>query len=604
MGRKFNNPFRYTPSEDILKASGKVISHIRRTCSHRFDEGKMMGVLIIDTESINTLSESINTRLEGGASANLPQLHYTDEGKAFIAAYSGAACNCTACKYYKNGCTWFVPEIFDICSPESHFKKEEAVISALNKEIEEAKAGQTVIHLREELAEIQKEKEERLGRERKRMAEAKRFRQEKRAGNCTAEEHEALIRESQFEKAEFRRIKLGFDRKINSLNAEIDHYDACLNLLYNRRKELSDNLQEWTFSQYKVLNANGMQDNILNIFKNQGLKPPGGTGDCAGPKLLQFAFAKGMEPVSMGEFWYGHNGSLRLHGHFYPSCTHKCGPLLGYMLEGLDYMDDNTKNRTELIQKGKSEEKSENKLTDREEDWPKEHDYPSPIVYEDEQIIAVVKHFGELSLPGKNGSLSLLERLECRYGKLYPVHRLDMDTSGLIIFAKDQSTQKAIQRQFEQEQVSKTYIAKLCPPESGLDNENISKAHFTLYKAEKGRIELPIAENYTDRPRQKVDIRNGKTAVTHYEVLDIDNQEYTTILFRPLTGKTHQLRIHSAHQDGLCRPIVGDRLYGGCTKADCGELELFALDIEFVHPKTGQKLFITARNFCQLTFFK
>lgn len=561
MTGKFTNPFRYIPSEDSIKAAELVMQHIRRYCNHRFDQGKMLGVLIIDNDSLNS-----------------PRAHYTNNGKAFLAGYSGAACNDVSCQYYNPecGCTWFVPEIFDICSPQSHFKQEEAQISSINKEIARIKASKGYLELKQDLERLRQEKEERLARERSVIAQAKKSRQAKRSSICSNEELDALIKESQFEKAEFKRLKSRYELKIGDLESELDQYDRTIKSLTEERKTRSDALQEWTFKQYKVLNADGKEDNILDIFLRQGLTPPAATGDCAGPKLLQFAYIKGLKPVSMGEFWYGKSGSLRLNEHFYPSCTHRCGPLLGYMLEGLDYREDETENLKSL----------------------------PPIIYEDEHLVAAVKGFGELSMPGKNGTKSLFERLERHYGKLYPVHRLDMDTSGVIIFAKDNDTQKAIQRQFEEEKVAKTYIARLCPPEKGLDNENIHKPYFQLAKGQKGCINLAISENYADRPRQMVDWKNGKTAITFFEVLEVDNKGRTLIKFRPTTGKTHQLRIHSAHPDGLCRPIVGDRLYGGCTQTDCSEMELFALDIEITLPKSGQKLFLSARKFCQFTFFK
>lgn len=338
---------------------------------------------------------------------------------------------------------------------------------------------------------------------------------------------------------------------ISALNIKIkecgESYEASA--LKARRKSMSNDLQEWIFKQYLVLNARGEKKNILDIFAERGLIPPGGTGDCAAPKLLQYAYINGLKPLAMGEFWYGDSPAkeVRLQGCFYPSCTGKCGPLLSYMLEGLD-VEPNPLDA----------EESGNEC----------------IVYEDDDIIVVEKPSGMLAVPGKTLKVSLQERLQKeRPGVcICSCHRLDMDTSGLMVFAKGAENQAIVQQQFEKRTVSKTYIARLEPAETAL--------------AKSGRIILPLMPDWYDRPRQMVDFQNGKQAVTDWEVIRILPDGRVDVSFTPLTGRTHQLRVHSAHPQGLGRPIQGDRLYGGGN----GKLCLHAATLEFAHPRTGRMM--------------
>lgn len=331
-------------------------------------------------------------------------------------------------------------------------------------------------------------------------------------------------------------------------------------------KEHSQELQKWLFSQYKVLNAKGESSTILDIFASRGLVPPGGTGDCAGPKLLNYAYSEGLRPRAMGEFWYGRSplGEVRRHGAFYPSCTGKCGPLLGYMLQGLD-VEPNPLESDAL--------------------W----DLSDPVIlHEDSSIVVVVKPSGMLAVPGRTAEggrprQSLQDWLAGRCGcEIFSCHRLDMDTSGLMVFAKTLQAQAALQRQFENREVSKQYLAKLSP-----------SSESTLKEGDSGKIVLPLSGDYYDRPRQIVDQENGKPAVTEYEVIRIGEDGTADVRFTPFTGRTHQLRVHSAHILGLGRPIVGDRLYGGLAsgKGQNGpttnsRLMLHASYLSFRHPES------------------
>ncbi len=313
----------------------------------------------------------------------------------------------------------------------------------------------------------------------------------------------------------------------------------------------SARLQDWLFSRYEVLNARGEQLSVKRIFARRGLVPPGGTGDCAAPKLLQYAYLHGMKPLAMGEFWYGasHSSEVREHGHFYPACFGKCGPLLSFMMEGLD-VEPNPLDR--------------------------EYEGREPaVLHADSSIIVVDKPAGMLSVPGRNGIGSLLDWLAERYGEVHSCHRLDMDTSGIMVYARNIPCKAALEAQFAGREVSKTYRARL------------SAGSAPFRRSASGTIALPLSPDYYDRPRQIVDKSSGKPAISEYKVLEMLPDGEIDILFHPLTGRTHQLRVHAAHPSGLGRPIKGDLLYGG-TPAD--RLYLHAESLSFTHPTSGEKL--------------
>ena len=348
------------------------------------------------------------------------------------------------------------------------------------------------------------------------------------------------------------------EAEISALNRRLENpsLDSCEILrLKNLRKEKSDSLQKWIFSKYIVSDATGTEKSIGEIFAGLNLVPPAGTGDCAAPKLLNYAFTHGLKPVSMGEFFYEEGRGPR----FEPSCSGKCGPLLRWMLRATP---------------------TENPYSFNDATIPE-------IIWEDEWIMAVSKPAGMLCVPGKDGQKSLLERLP---GPVFSVHRLDMDTSGILIVAKCLRAQQQLQRQFENRQVEKTYTAIL---------EN----RVSLKAGDSGRIDLPLIPDINDRPRQIVSQVYGKEAITDYEVLEVfpaghfDNiwsggnplsggsttsgTSLAMVRFHPHTGRTHQLRVHSA--EGLGCPILGDLLYGASYHH---RLCLHAESISFRHPVT------------------
>ena len=361
-------------------------------------------------------------------------------------------------------------------------------------------------------------------------------------------------------------------RRIQALRRDVGESDDERRALIRERRERSVNLQEWLFEQFIVHNARGESLSIAEVFARRGLVPPGGTGECAAPKLLEHAYRNGLKPLALGEFWYGASpeGELRRAGSFYPACTGKCGPLLAFMLEGLEVEPD------PLQGPGIAGNES------------------IAVLYVDEAILVIDKPSGVLSVPGRTRRASVPVLLQEQYGTLYSCHRLDMDTSGLMVYARTPEDQAALQVQFAERAVRKTYRARLSPARIRQDG---TAGERPLSPGEQGSIDLPIAQDWYDRPRQKVDTQNGKHALTGYEVLAVFPDGTAEVRFTPFTGRTHQLRVHAAHPDGLGRPILGDRLYGGQTTNVPSQLQrtdtplqLRADSLAFRHPRTGEWL--------------
>lgn len=511
-----------------------------------FSEGKMLGVLVC--------------REAPGS-----------DSYCFLAAFSGSVGG-------QSTVEGFVPPIYDLLDPTGYFKEREAEISALNGQISLAK---TDVGFKRMVLESRKSDRDREITD----LQAKKSRR-KRERELTLKEWDAdglerlvyterFVRESQHENAEYKRAKDRWKEVIGPMEAEVNGLEGKIRAMKQQRAAMSEELQKWIFRQYKVMNALGEESSILDIFAADGLIPPGGTGDCAAPKLLNHAFRHGMEPVTMGEFWYGKSPdtAVRTAGHFYPSCTSKCGPLLKYMLKGLELEE----------------------VSEHLEPCTIDASCQPRIIFEDEAIIVIDKPSGMPSVPGLDGRESAQEWLAGRMSakhkhgcETHAVHRLDMDTSGLLIFAKTGQAAANLRRQFEERTVKKTYRALLCP------------GKLTLKPGTTGTIDLPLAPDYDERPRQKVDLIQGKQALTEYEVLRINQDGTTEVLFHPVTGRTHQLRVHSAHHLGLGRPIVGDLLYGAHTVSSSGcphvRLCLHAAQISFNHPTTGRNITLTTQD--------
>ena len=460
----------------------------------------------------------------------------------FLSAYSGLLDGA-------NNHPYFVPAIYDLLTPQSYFQTEEGAISEINKKIATIEASeeykQSLLQYERGIAELQ----EVLSAFREQMHKNKALRDYKRSSiKLTEEESLQLIRESQFEKAELKRINRRLQERESDLKSDVSIFENQIKSLKQERKERSAKLQEWLFRQFVLFNAQGDKKDLVDIFYQFNSQlPPAGAGECAAPKMLQYAYKNGLQPICMAEFWVGASpvGEVRHNGNFYPSCKGKCLPILTYMLKGMAVDDENIA------------------------DVPLQLD----IVYSDDYLIAVNKPSGVLSAPGKTGGESVEEILQKNYPGIKVVHRLDMATSGVLLLAKDISTYKAMQSLFATRNIEKQYIAII----EGVPQNK------------EGEISLPLSSDYENRPAQRVDFEKGKEAVTYYKVLEsvcCDNGEMSRMLLIPKTGRTHQLRVHMAHQLSLGMPIVGDELYGNPSK----RLMLHAQSVAFIHPITHERV--------------
>jgi len=518
--RLFTYPFHYTPHPLCVMAAGEVQAYINKQTrwKEELDKGKMFGVLIVRTSNGQT---------------------------GYLAAFSGNLCG-------SNSHSFFVPPVYDLLKPDGFFKIEEEQISAINHQIGQLQNCDRYLELQQKMERETASSQQALSEARKVLKAAKERREQRRLHRPNENEQVAMIRESQYQKAEFKRLERYWKEQISEIKTELESFSSQIEALKAERRNRSAALQQKLFQQFNFLNAKGETKNLCAIFEETVQKtPPAGAGECAAPKLLQYAYLSGLSPIAMAEFWWGESPKteIRHHGYYYPSCRGKCEPILRHMLQGLD------------VEPAPSERYS------LSQNMPE-------ILFEDQWLLVLHKPEGVLSVPGKSEEQSIYSLLRARYpeatGPLV-VHRLDMATSGLLLAAKTQEVHRHLQAQFENRSIKKRYIALL----DGILPE------------EEGVIDLPICPDYLDRPRQMVNEELGKTAITRYQVMDRKNGQ-TRIAFFPLTGRTHQLRVHAAHPLGLNCPIVGDELYG--RKAE--RLYLHAEYLEFIHPVSGQRMVI------------
>lgn len=518
---QFTYPFHYTPHTLTELAAKEVQIYLqsRKDWAEELQEGKMFGVLIVRTP---------------------------EKRIGYLAAFSGNLAG-------SNHHSFFVPPVYDMLQPDGFFRQEEKNISAINLQIKKTENSSLYLEMKNELNAAKQYAAAAIAQYKEALKKAKSERDERRKSGISPEEETLLIRESQHQKASFKRKEKELQNFIKEKQGKVRQIEETICLLKQERKKRSAALQEKLFGQFRMLNAKGERKDLCELFKStpQGF-PPSGAGECALPKLLQYAYSSDLTPLAMGEFWWGMSpkDEIRHHGHFYPSCKGKCEPILRHMLIGLDIennpLEDNIHQHT-----------------------------PLDILYEDDSLLVVNKPAGMLSVPGKNDLDSIFQRLRI----LYPhatgpiiVHRLDMATSGLLLAAKTKEVHQKLQALFEERKIKKRYTALL--------EGELSFAH--------GTISLPLCLNPLDRPRQMVDFTHGKEAVTYYETMGYENGK-TRVYFYPLTGRTHQLRVHAAHSQGLNHPIVGDELYGW--KSD--RLYLHAAELEFLHPVTQKIIHIT-----------
>ena len=528
-----NNPFYYTPDSICDSAFQGLLERLEmlkesqreediRFC-RELEDGKMLGVLVAqDRDGERHTLYALSGQLGIGG------FHYPG----------------------------FVGPVFDYLRSDGYFKIREREISQQNRGIADFKEG------------ILKNAQEEYEREKARLTEkvaifknrcrvSKLERDARRkSGEADEAELNEMIRQSQFEKAELHRLKKRVATDLKPFEEALQSAQSKLSAMKETRRKDSEELQRWLFDNFKLINGRGESRSLSEIFAETPLRiPPSGAGECCAPKLLQAAYLKGWQPVAMAEYWYGKpkGGEIRRHGNHYPACRGKCLPVLRWMLQGVE--------TTPALD---SEDRSGG--------------FRNPeIIYENEWFCVVDKPSGMLSVPGKGAAVSVEQWLMKRYGSgrfVRMVHRLDQDTSGLIIASFNEEVLKTLQALFSRREVSKTYIAEL---EGDYRERGLP---------EKGKIELPLSPDWLDRPRQRVDFEGGKGAVTEYEFIRV-GEGRSRVMFHPHTGRTHQLRVHSASESGLGMPIAGDRLYGKRGAAAPSRLLLHAHKIEFTFPLDG-----------------
>lgn len=518
---KFTFPFYYIPNELSVVAAEELQSYLNNQTDfeHNFGLkesqkglaiGKMFGVLVCQ-----------NYKGELG----------------FLAAFSGKLADSNKHKY-------FVPTVYDMLDENKFYKIGENELNQITKEINFLEQSQDYLKAQKSLEKIQKEAKNDLNRQKKIMKVQKMLRDEKRKNsNYNIEE---LNKESQLEKILLKKMAAYWNYKISDAQKEVNIFVNKINSKKEIRSVKSAQLQQQLFDNYAFLNQYKNYKSIGEIFQNN---PPAGAGECAAPKLLHYAFLNDLKPIAMAEFWWGNSpkSEIRKHGQFYPACTGKCEPILKHMLLDIEMDENPFLNNT-----------AENQNIE--------------IVFEDEYLAVIHKPHEFLSVPGKNVTDSVFQRVK----DLYPnatgpliVHRLDMSTSGLMLIAKSEEAYKNLQRQFIKRTVQKRYVAIL----DGIVSQN------------EGYIDLPLRLDIDNRPNQLVCYEHGKSARTKFEVISRENNK-TRIHFYPITGRTHQLRVHASHNLGLNCPIIGDDLYG--TKAN--RLHLHAEEITFEHPISKEKI--------------
>lgn len=541
---KMNNPFDYEPHPLCIQMCKELQTYLenKKEWREEIDRGKMFGILIV----------------EGG----------------YLAAYSGQIGG-------RSDWDDFVPAVFDYLQPDGYFKTHEAEITHINESILRLEKDERMQKARTLIADLLAQRQQTIADFQEKMKEKKAQRDLRRKqGNLSAEEEQAMTKESQFMKAELRRLKKSLAEK-TTLETEYEDYQNNISRLKQLRKQLSDALQQWLFAQFRMLNAEGEEKDLLEIFRDTALEdqpnlsllskraalkmvPPAGSGECCEPKLLQYAFRHQLKPLQMAMFWWGESPKeeIRHHLQFYPACNGKCKPILRWMLPEVNTMLNHASQPLTL-----------------------------ETLYEDRELAVICKPAGMLSVPGKEpGATSVYSIMRRKYpeatGPLI-VHRLDMATSGLMVIAKTEFAYHRLQEQFASHQIQKKYVAIVCAKEGGIQPEGI--------------LSLPLMPDYLDRPRQIVNHEQGKEAITEYKVLgnagnDVfgnkeneGNNQHLRLALYPQTGRTHQLRVHCAHREGLNAPILGDPLYG-CEKAP--RLYLHAESIRFTHPLSGKEIFI------------
>lgn len=625
---RMNNPLEYEPHPLCIAACQELQAYLaeRKDWREEIDKGKMFGVLIVEMPCDNGKAQRQN---EDAITPKRREIGY-------LAAYSGQIGG-------RSDWEGFVPAVFDYLQPNGYFKTHEADITELNHAITRLSNDEKMKEAKRIINNLQQERQNTIAAYQEKLKEAKAKRDARRqeamlaykesgkaygmtngetygmtngktdCSGLSPEEEQAMIKESQFMKAELRRLKKALSEK-TTLEKEYSDFQENLLRMKQLRKTLSDALQQWLFTQFRMNNYQGKSKDLLEIFRDEALlgninnktngnttskkmdsngvitsrvaamkmMPPAGSGECCEPKLLQYAFEHGLKPLQMAMFWWGESPKeeIRHHLHFYPACNGKCKPILHWMLPA------------DVFKQASADAYIYNKVE---------------ILYEDQELAVIHKPEGMLSVPGKDAQQPSIyswarKQFPEATGPLI-VHRLDMATSGLMVIAKTEFAYHRLQEQFTNHQVQKRYVAIVCCKDKEIAQRIKNAAKKASQEASNGNtkettedtsrnrglISIPLMPDYLDRPRQIVNHEQGREAITKYEVLGSEERNYLRLALYPKTGRTHQLRVHCAHREGLDAPILGDPLYGN-VKAD--RLYLHAEAITFKHPLTGKEIHI------------
>ena len=533
---QFTFPFYYTPHPLCVLAAEQLqqnlltqsdFDHDFGLDAHKSGRGKMFGVLLVK-----------NKQGELG----------------YLSAFSGKIAD-------KNLLPGFVPPVYDMLTDLGFFRAETDAINAVNTDYRKAAANPELAEL---IADIQADRAayqqaEQQQRQVMIAGRAKR-KEQRRQGEQTLGPDalkallDELSKQSVADKNQLKHLKMMWDEKLAVKEQRLAELKQQLNEFKALRKERSNALQHKLHRQYRFLNNFGESRDLVDIFAETSHPvPPAGAGECAAPKLLQYAFKHGLKPLALAEFWWGESpkSEVRQHKKFYPSCNSKCQPILGHMMQGMNV--------------------EPNPLA---ENWAEDKELE--ILFQDEAMVVVNKPSGLLSVPGKTIKDSAYTRLQAMFPDVegpFVIHRLDMATSGILVFALTKRANKSLQKQFMARGVTKRYMALL---EGEL-------------KDSEGEVSLPMRGDPEDRPRQLVCYEHGKPAETYWQLIEVKNGR-SKIYMYPKTGRTHQLRVHSAHHLGLNMPMVGDGLYG--EKAE--RLHLHAETLELDHPYTKERMVFQA----------
>ncbi|MDC0652249.1 RluA family pseudouridine synthase [Flavobacteriaceae bacterium] len=533
---KFTFPFYYEPNLLAKIAAKELQEYLEKQTEFKHEFG------IKDSTAKNALGKMFGVLV----------VKNTDGDLGYLASFSGKLAD-------ESLPNKFVPPIFNMRTQGSFYEQGEKEIEKIGGKIQQLKKDKNYLLNKKLLKKHTEYVKKDLAIQRKKMRTSKHLRKhQKKEARLRLDDKsfevftKKLIQESFNDQFFYRELQEYYEDKIKKIKKSLLLFENTIEEHIRNRKKISKTIQNTLFEKYQFLNQQKEQKGLLDIFDNASARPPAGSGDCCAPKLLQYAFQHRLIPVVMAEFWWGisPNSAIRKHKNFYPSCQSRCKPILRHMLEGVQ-MDEN------LLLKNLSESVA------------------LKIVFEDDDLIIVNKPPEFLSVPGKEIKDSVYTRIKQKYPSVTGpiiVHRLDMSTSGILVLTKTKEANKILQQQFIKRTVKKRYIALL----SGKVSEK------------KGTITLPLRLDLDDRPRQLVDFKNGKTAKTNWTIIS-ENNTHTRIHFYPVTGRTHQLRVHAAHKDGLNLPIIGDDLYG--TKQD--RLYLHAEFIEFIHPTSKNKINFT-----------